>query len=358
MNVSQSVKLAGIFVALIILYFLVRGLFGGDASDVAPEAAAADNFTVVVETISPEEWRDQIVVRGRTKAERKVVVRAETSGIIAETPAALGAQVSQGDVLCRLNVDARKAQLAEARAAFAKADLDYNAATKLSEDGYRSETAVATAKAARDQAAAVLERARLELDKTEIKAPFDGAYDERHAEVGAFLSVGDPCATVIKRSPFLVVGAVSERDVAKVHQGDKGRARLATGETIDGVVRFIASSADPATRTFNIELEVPNEDGALRDGVTAEFTIFARETSAHRVPRAALVLNDEGEIGLRSLDKDNVVVFNPVRPIGESPSGIWVSGVGGDIRLIVTGQEYVTAGQHVDAIPAGERAGT
>ncbi|WP_428409955.1 efflux RND transporter periplasmic adaptor subunit [Hyphococcus sp.] len=355
MNVSQSVKLAGVFIALIVLYFLVRGLFGG-APETAPDAAAAEEFTVVVDTISPEEWRDQVVVRGRTKAERKVIVRAETSGVIADTPAALGSLVSEGDVLCRLNVDARQAQLAEARAAQAKAQLDYDAAAKLSEGGFRSETAVASAKAVLDQSAAALERARVELDKTEIKAPFDGVYDERHAEVGALLKVGDPCATVIKRSPFLVVGAVSERDVSKVRQGDRGRARLATGEAIDGVVRFVASSADPATRTFDIELEVPNEDGLLRDGVTAEFMVFAEERSAHRVPRASLVLNDEGEIGVRSLDDNNIVVFTSVRLIGETPSGVWVAGLSGDVRLIVGGQEYVTAGQTVSAVPA-EKAG-
>ena len=231
MNVSQSVKLAGIFVALIVLYFLVRGLFGGGPES-APEAVAADEFTVVVDMIEPQEWRDEVVVRGRTKAERKVTVRAETSGVIADTPAELGSLVSKGDVLCRLSVDARQAQLAEARAAFAKAKLDYDAAAKLSEDGFRSETAVASARAVRDQAAAALERAKVELAKTNIKAPFDGVYDERHAEVGAFLNVGDPCATVIKRSPFLVVGAVSERDVAKVSQGDRGRARLATGRSL------------------------------------------------------------------------------------------------------------------------------
>lgn len=354
MNVSQSVKLAGIFVALIVLYFLVRGLFGGGPESAPEAAAAADEFTVVVDIIEPQEWRDEVVVRGRTKAERKVIVRAETNGVIADTPAELGALVSKGDVLCRLNVDARQAQLAEARAAFAKAKLDYDAAAKLSEDGYRSETAVASAKAVRDQAAAALERAKVELAKTDIKAPFDGVYDERHAEVGAFLNIGDPCATVIKRSPFLVVGAVSERDVAKVSQGDRGRARLATGETIDGVVRFVASSADPATRTFDIELEVPNEDGALRDGVTAEFTVFAQERSAHRVPRAALVLNDEGEIGLRTLGPDDVVGFKPVRLIGETPSGVWVSGLSGQLQLIVSGQEYVTAGQTVNAVPASE----
>ena len=119
-------------------------------------------------------------------------------------------------------------------------------------------------------------------------------------------------------------------------------------------MRFVASSADPATRTFDIELEVPNEEGALRDGVTAEFTVFAQERSAHRVPRAALVLNDEGEIGLRTLGPDDVVAFKPVRLIGETPSGVWVSGLSGQLQLIVSGQEYVTAGQTVNAVPASE----
>lgn len=348
MNVSQSVKLAGVIVALVVLYFLVRTLFGG-APETAAEAAEAERFTVVAEMVGPQEWRDQVVIRGRTKAERKVIVRAETSGAVAETPATLGALVSEGDVLCRLNVDARRAQLNEARAALAKADLDYNAALKLSEQGFRSETSVATAKAQRDQAAAQLQSAQLEIEKTDIKAPFDGAYNERHAEVGDYLKVGDPCATVIQRSPFLVVGAVSERDVAKVSAGDRGVARLATGETVEGVVRFVASSADPATRTFPVELQVPNEDGALRDGVTADFTVFAKPRDAHLIPRAALVLDDDGDVGVRTLDADNIVAFAPVRLIGETPSGVWVSGLEGEVRLIVSGQLYVSTGQQVDA---------
>jgi multidrug efflux system membrane fusion protein len=349
MNVSQSVKLAGVLIALVVLYFLVKGLFAG-GPEAATHAAETERFTVVAETVAPEEWRDEVVIRGRTKAERKVVVRAETSGTVAETPAALGALVSEGDVLCRLNVDARRAQLAEASAALAKADLDYNAAVKLSAGGFRSETSVASAKAQRDQAAAQLESAKVEIEKTEIKAPFDGAYNERHAERGDYLKVGDPCATVIQRSPFLVVGAVSELDVAKVAKGDRGVARLATGETVEGEVRFVASASDPATRTFAVELEVPNEDGALRDGVTADFTVFAKPRVAHLLPRAALVLDDAGDIGVRTLNEENVVGFAPVRLIGETPSGVWVSGLAGEVRLIVSGQLYVSTGQQVDSV--------
>ncbi len=353
MNVSQSVKLAGIFVALIALYFLISGLFGSNS---APEAEAAESevFTVLTTTVSPESWRDEIMIRGRTEAERKVTVRAETSGAVAATPAEIGALVSAGDVLCRLNVDARRAQLAEARASLAKADLDYNAAVKLNAGGFRADTSVAAAKAVRDQAAAAVERTSLDLQKTDIKAPFDGVFDERFVEEGDFMAVGDPCATVIQRSPFLVTGAISEKDVAKISKGDRGVARLVTGETIEGKVRLVSSSADPATRTFTVELEIPNEDGALRDGVTAEFTVFAEERSAHRVPRSSLVLSDNGDLGVRTVDENNVVAFAPIRLIGETPSGVWVSGLQGNVRLIVRGQEYVSAGQTVKTASADD----
>ena len=353
MKVSQSVKLAGIVVAVIALYFLTAGLFGPDA-DREAEAAESEIFSVLTTVVSPESWRDEVVLRGRTEAERKVVVRAETSGKVAATPAELGTLVEEGTVLCKLNVDARRAQLAEARAALSKAELDYNAAVKLNANGFRSETSVAAAKAARDQAAAAVERTSLDLEKTDIKAPFDGVFDQRHVEVGDFMGIGDACATVIQRSPFLVVGAVSERDVSKLSKGDRGVARLATGETVEGAVRLVASAADPATRTFNVELEIPNEDGALRDGVTAEFTVFAEERNAHRVPRSALVLNDAGDIGVRTVDADGVVGFSGVKLIGETPSGVWVSGLENDVTVIVRGQEYVSAGQTVKAVSASE----
>lgn len=359
MNVSQSVKLAGIIVAVAVLYFMVRGLFS--SGDTAGEEAAAEpeRFTVIARTISPQEWRDVIIVRGRSEAEKKVVVRAETAGAVTETPTALGAAVKAGDVLCRLGVDARRAQLAEARAALARADLDFNAARRLNEEGFRAETGVAAARAARDQAAAQVERARLELAKTEIVAPFDGVFDHRAAEIGDFLSIGDACGTVIQPTPFLVTGAVSERDVGKISRGDRGVAALATGETVEGVVRFVASAADPATRTFNVELEVPNEDGLLRDGVTAEFRIFAEKRNAHHAPRSTLVLNDAGEIGIRTLTDDNVVEFARVRLIGEEETGVWVDGLSGDVRVITQGQSFVSAGQAVnvsDGAPATANA--
>lgn len=351
MKVSQSVKLAGLIVVAVAVYFLLRGLFAGPAEEAVETAKS--RFTVAAETIAPQDWRDEIIIRGRTQAERKVIVRAETAGAVAATPATEGAPVKKGDVLCQIEVDARRAQLAEARAALAKARLDHDAAVKLNKEGFRAETAVAAAKAALDLAAANVERAELELAKTQIAAPFDGVFDQRHAEAGDYLKVGDPCGTVIQLSPFLVVGAVSEKDVAKIANGDRGVARLATGETIEGVVRYVATAADPATRTFDVELEVPNEDGALRDGVTADFTVFAGNRAAHRIPRSVLTFNDDGALGVRTLSPENEVQFAPVALLGEDEAGVWVSGLEGEVRLITRGQDFVKTGQIVDVVESG-----
>ena len=344
-GLSPSTTAAAVIATVIVAYFVVRGVFVSGEEDTA--AAEATVFTVVAAPVSPQEWRDVVRLRGRTEAARKVSVKAETGGVVAETPATEGQQVSEGDVLCRLRVDARNAKLAEAQAALKRARLDYDAAAKLAKEGFRSDTSLAAFKAALDLATAGVEQARLDLSRIEIRAPFDGVFDQRNAEIGDLLRPGDPCGVVIQRSPFLVVGGVSERDVSKISIGDEGVARLATGETIKGAVRFIATAANPTTRTFDVELEVPNDDGTLRDGVTADFEVYAKSSSAHLLPRSALTLNDEGLIGVRTVIGGDTVEFIPVKLLGDGPEGAWVAGLEGEPMVILRGQDFVRAGQKI-----------
>jgi len=109
----------------------------------------------------------------------------------------------------------------------------------------------------------------------------------------------------------------------------------------------VASASDAATRTFDVELEIPNEDGLIRDGVTAEFRVFADRRNAHLVSRPSLILNDAGDIGVRTVDASGIVHFAPVTLLGESNSGIYVTGLDDNIAIITRGQEFVTAGRQV-----------
>jgi multidrug efflux system membrane fusion protein len=347
MRLSTSLKAALLIGALVLIYFGASAVFRG-GSDVAEAADAGPaRFTVIAEEFTAQEWQDIVSVRGATEAGRKVTLRAETAGLVNETPTPQGAAVKTGDVLCRLRVDAREAALAEARAARAKATLDFNAAKRLAEEGFRSETAVAAARAALDQARSAVEQAETLLQQTIIRAPFDGVFDKRMVEVGDFMRAGDACGIVVQTGPFLVVGAVSEKDIRKISEGDRGVATLVTGETVEGELSFVSRVADPQTRTFRVELQVPNENGALRDGVTASFRVAADRIQAIKTPRATLVLNDEGLIGVRTVDDAGHVAFNQVEIIGEADDGVFVSGLGETAFIITRGQQFVRAGQTV-----------
>lgn len=349
MSIPTSYKAAGLVLLLVVGYFGVRTLIRASEPEPADggEGVEAVQFSVLATRISATPWQEIVNVRGRTKAFRTVIVRSESTGVVAATPTMIGTRVVQGDVLCRLKVGARQSQLDQARAAVVKARIDYNVASELKKEGLGSNTALASAKAALDLVQAGQLQAKLALDHIKVSAPFEGIFDERMAEVGDFLAIGDPCGVVIQQSPFLVVGAVSEREVGKIKSGDRGVAVLATGETIEGKIRFVATAADTATRTFGVELEVPNEGGDLRDGVTAQFQVFAHRRNAHLVRRSSLILNDAGEIGVRLVDDSGYVRFAPVALLGEGKAGVYVSGLEGAVSLITRGQEFVIAGQTV-----------
>lgn len=326
----------------------------GDPKDTKAKPASQQKPSVRVKTITAETRARELLVRGKTEALRKVQVRAETAGKVAAIRADKGKAVKAGDTICELNVDARVAMLNEARANQKQYALQYEASQKLKEKGFRSDTAVAGDLARFQAAEAQVERMEKELQNTKIKAPFDGVVDDRMVNVGDYLAPGQPCAMVIDQDPFLVVGQVSERDVQEIKIGDAGWANLTTGERVEGKVRFIAKSADQATRTFRLELEVPNSAGTLRDGVTAEIHVKSSTVEAHMISPAILSLDDKGTVGVRIVDAKKKVQFMPVTIVSDNPDGVWVAGLPKTVTIITVGQEFVAPGQEVDTTPEGK----
>jgi|TARA_R110000824_G_scaffold366730_1_gene555459 multidrug efflux system membrane fusion protein len=349
--------LIAIGIGVIIVLWFATGLFGGDDTSgnmTAAELDASQNVMprVTVTELVAEQRIGAISIRGRTAPKRAVHIRAETQGRVAELPVEKGARVTKGQVICRLDLDARGAQLAEAQALMRQRKLEYDASRQLAEKGYRSQTTAAGSKAAYDAANARLHQMNVEVAQTKIVAPFDGVLDERPVEVGDYMRPGDACGLVVEMNPLLVLGQVAEDRVNALTVGSKGNARLVTGETAEGTITFVAKSADPATRTFKVELEVPNADFAMRAGVTAEIFVPSKPISAHRIPSAVIALDDDGVIGVRTVDADGRVKFNRVELVDDTPEGLWVSGLPEKVTLITVGQDYVKAGELVEAVPA------
>jgi multidrug efflux system membrane fusion protein len=197
-------------------------------------------------------------------------------------------------------------------------------------------------------AEAAVEMAAREIGRLTLTAPFDGLLETDTAELGALLQPGAPCATVIQLDPIKLVGFLAETDVDKASVGAMARARLASGVETAGRVTFLSRSADPATRTFRVEVTVANEALTIRDGQTAELMIAVEGKPAHLLPGSALTLNDDGRLGLRVVDADSRAVFVPVTLLRDTVDGVWVTGLDDSVDVIVVGQEFVTDGVAVD----------
>jgi len=347
---SQYVVIIAI-VGVLILFFGINSLFGGDktaANAKAPQAAPAGAPPSVQVKLTPPTMREtQVTMRGRTEATRSVIVRSETAGVVAATPATEGSFVHQGQVLCRLAVDARQASLDQARAAFKSRQLQRQAAEQLREKGFRSETQVLEAQANLDAATAGVRAAEIALKQVEIRAPFSGVFDRRDAEIGTYLSPGQACGTMIELNPLLVVGDVPETAAASLRIGAPATATLVSGQTLSGRVRYVSRDADPQTRTYHVEISVPNPQMSVRSGLSAELKIGAGAGAAHLVPVSTLVLDTAGRQGVRHVLPDGRVAFAPVTVQEETPQGMWVSGLSGTVRVITVGQSFVADGQKV-----------
>lgn len=347
MKIKRSYVFAAGIVLLVAGFFGVHALLGAGETEEAPvkktEEAPLVRVVQVAEAVHP----DRVLIRGRTEAPRTVTVQAETAGIVTSAPVAEGAFVRAGQVICRLDVDARQAALQQAQAMHRSEQLQYEASRRLEERGFRASTQVAQDRAQLDSAAAAVRAAEVSLDQVNVRAPFSGVFNARLAEVGSYLAPGMPCGTVVELNPILVVGDVSEAEAAKVQVGAPATAQLTVGGGLAGRVRYVSREADAATRTYRIEIAAPNPNGSVRSGLSAEVSVAAGSTTAHLAPLSALVLDSEGRQGLRYVAEGDRVAFAPVRVLQETPEGVWVAGLSGPTRVITVGQSFVAEGQKV-----------
>ena len=328
-------------------------LLGTSASEeVATEQAAAPVklFKVKVKTFTAISRVAVVTANGVTAASKRVDARARTNGTVMESLVAQGKSVKAGDVLCKLDMASRKADLLQAKASLASAQRDFEATEKLAKNSYATQSKLSSDKARLDAAQAALMSIVIDVGYLDIKAPVDGVLIEKPAEAGSLLAVGGLCATISKLDPLLVVVQISESYIPYVVEGMTAKAKLATGEEVEGKVSFISKTADLATRTFKVELEVANPGERMREGVTAELSVGLPPQLAQKLPGSALILNEAGKFGVRVLNADNTTQFTPVNVIAQENDGMWVTGLGSTVSIVTLGQDYVRDGEKVEPV--------
>jgi len=321
---------------------------GKETPDEPAVAKTVAPVTVSVRTQEAKPVEQFIVAQGQAEPNRTVTIRAETKGQIAEILADEGASVAAGDVIVRLEADDRKAMLLRAEARVREQQSAFEASESLGKKGYQTQRQADQIFSSLQTAKAELEEARIELERIDIKAPFEGVVLSSPMELGAYVDVNGEVATIVDNDPLVVSVRIPQQDVSALKLGQPANVTFATGQQRDGKIRYIAARADEDTRTFRVEVELPNPNGEIPSGISAEAKVPTGAVMAHFVSPAALSLNDEGKLGIKTVDEHNKVTFHTASIVLSDVDGAWITGLPPQARIITLGHGFVQIGEEVE----------
>lgn len=282
--------------------------------------AARPPMPVEFATVARGPVTEQILVVGSLIGEATVQVVPKVNGRLESISVKLGDAVRRGHVIAKVEDSEIQEQVRQAEASFqvgqatirqreadlklAKTNLDRSRSLfdrqLLPQQTYddteaRYQAALAQldlAKAQFEQAKARLEELRITLANTRIASPVDGFVGKRFVDPGAFVGPNSPIVSVVDISTVRMVANLVERDVKRVPAGTRAAVEVDAfpGERFAGRVSRVAPVFDPATRTAEMEIEVPNAGFRLKPGMYArvQLTVDTR-ADALTVPRNALI---------------------------------------------------------------------
>ncbi len=349
-------------ISLILVIALVAWLAVGQLSAEDEHSSSKSNQSnqapiakVMFNTFVAQPTHKTLELYGRTAPNRQARLGAEIAGKIVHLNIEQGQSVRRGQVIATVDKRDLEIQRQRAEAMLVVKQKEFNAARSLKNKGLQGEVAFATAQAALVDARATLSNVEIALTNTEVKAPFDGIVDHHFVELGDFVGVGDPIATVIDLDTLVIEADVSERHIQYLTEGLKTDVRTVNGEHYQGTLRYIGRVSSASTNTFPIEIEIDNKDARTPAGISAEVLLPLKEELAIKITAAMLALDEEGNLGVKTLQDDHVK-FVPIQLVKAEEDGVWLSGLGERSDIIVLGQGFVRDGDPVIATSVDEAA--
>ncbi|EEW24186.1 efflux RND transporter periplasmic adaptor subunit [Rhodobacter ferrooxidans] len=347
--------------AIIVLFaaaaWVATGQFAAVGSEEPALAAAADKPAAppattnlrTVAAVRPDfiDHAREIRISGVTEPDKQVVLAARADGIVEKLGVEQGADIAPGELVMTLEGVDVIAAVSAARAALNQATEQLTVGEALYSRGSLPELELTARRSAKSAAETALSQARAAEDRLQLKAPFGGTVKTVDVEIGEWVQVGTPVSTILALDPIVVKAEVSELDVGYVAVGTAAKVRLVDGTEMQGTIRHVARQASDVTRTFLVEVALPNADHKIPAGMTAEVRVYAPPQQALLVPRSIITISEAGVIGLRVLGDDDVAAFAPITLIDDTEQGMIVSGVPQGVRVVVAGQDLVRDGDKV-----------
>lgn len=277
-------------------------------------------------TAETETLAEGPVISGSLQPELKAELRAEIAGIVLEVRKDNGDPVSRGELLLRIDSTAIRDNLlsAEEAAHAAEAGLDqaerqFARMQTMVQKGLVSVESVETAEGTRNQAQSALASARARvvesrqlLEKTEVRAPFDGVVGARTVSAGNTVQIGTELIKVLDIGTMRFEGLIAADEVGQVKPGAKVSFHVNgyPGREFTGEVQRINPVANQATRQVQVLVSLPPTDLEFVAGLYAEGRVDVISRPAILLPESALVR--DGDAAHVWVVRDGVLQHTPV----------------------------------------------
>lgn len=317
----------------------------GPAGGPPPQRAPVPVEVVAVESQVLERRLSAV---GSLLSDESVMLRPEIAGRLQEINFQEGQEVKRGDLLFRLDDDVARAEWQQARANLALAESKFKRSEQLQKQGFISQQARDEADNALRVERANVALAQARLNKTEIRAPFDGQLGLRNVSVGDVVSAGQDLVTLQAIQRLKVDFRLPETFLPQVRVGQTLQIGIDAlpDQRWSGEVTAISPLVDVSGRAVLLRARLENPDGVLRPGMFARVNLLVASSPALVVPETALTPRDNRQYVLRVAD--GVVQEVPVQTGQRQRGMVEVNGelAAGD-QVIIAGTQKVENGTRV-----------
>jgi multidrug efflux system membrane fusion protein len=291
---------------------------------------------------------------GITKAEQQVKLAAELSGNVLKLLAQDGELLKKGDGVVEIELKGYLQKYNSAKEDVLNKEIIYKSALDLKSKGFSSRSDVAYAKSQLLTAQANLKDAKINMDNAIVKAPYDGIINKINVKVGDYLSIGSNVGSFLSNEIMRVNFYVPEYQFNDVKNATYAYL-FVDGKKIGGnKIYSLSYIANNKTKTYTAEVIVSNKEFILKSGQVIDVVVKGKEILAHKISQSTLGIDINGVLGVKILNKDNVVEFIPVEIVNEDADGFWVVNLPKYVRIITLGHFYVKQGDKLQHTPSNQ----
>jgi len=293
MSTSQKRLLiwVGAVLAVVVLILPKVGSLRGNSNRTQTATAGRDQTpSVRTYILKPEKLGDKVNTVGTILSNEEVELRSEISAKVIKVFFKEGSKVKKGDLLIKMNDAEQQAQLLRAQHRQSLAEQMENRQRQLFEKKLSSEEELESAVTELNIVKAEAQLIKAQIDRTEIRAPFDGTVGLRYVSEGSYITPATRIATLQDNGRLKIDFAIPEKYAGSIKPGDKISFTIqGSSKNFAGIVYALDPKIDMATRTLNMRAICPNPDGALFPGAFANVEVVFKEKDALVAPTEALI---------------------------------------------------------------------